>query len=70
MVIFFSRVLQILLGAAENLLVEEVDVGWRDGSAAGKSANCSSRGPEFSSQQPHGGSQPSLMGSDALFCCV
>jgi hypothetical protein len=23
--------------------------------------------PEFNSQQPHGGSQPSVMGSDALF---
>jgi hypothetical protein len=29
-----------------------------------KSTDCSSRGPEFNSQQPHGGSQPSLMGSD------
>jgi hypothetical protein len=29
-----------------------------------------SRGPEFNSQQPHGGSQPSVMGSDALFWCV
>jgi hypothetical protein len=26
-----------------------------------------SRGPEFKSQQPHGGSQPSVMRSDALF---
>jgi hypothetical protein len=39
--------------------------GWRDGSAG-----CSSRGPEFNSQQPHGGSQPSVMGSDAVFWCV
>jgi hypothetical protein len=31
-------------------------------------ANCSSRGPEFNSQQPCGGSQPSVMGCDALFC--
>jgi hypothetical protein len=30
----------------------------------------SCRGPEFNSQQPHGGSQPSIMGSDALFWCV
>jgi len=29
--------------------------------------DCSSRGPEFIAQQPHGGSQPSVMGSDALF---
>jgi len=42
---------------------------WRDGSAV-KSTDCSSRGPEFNSQQPHGGSQPSVMGSDALFSCV
>ena len=43
--------------------------GWRDGSEV-KSTDCFSRGPEFSSQQPHGGSQPSVMGSDALFWCV
>jgi hypothetical protein len=28
---------------------------------------CCSKGPEFNSQQPHGGSQPSIMGSDAIF---
>ena len=39
---------------------------WRDGSAV-KSTACSSRGPEFNPQQPNGGSQPSIMGSDALF---
>ena len=40
-------------------------LGWRDGSMV-KSANCSSRGPEIKSQEPHGGSQPSIMRSDAL----
>jgi hypothetical protein len=40
--------------------------GQRDSSAV-KSTDCSTRGPEFNSQQPHGGSQPSLVGSDALF---
>jgi hypothetical protein len=35
-----------------------------------KSIDCSFRGPEFKSQQPHGGSQPSVMESDALFWCV
>jgi hypothetical protein len=44
-------------------------VGWRDGSAV-KSTCRSSRGPEFNSQQPHGGSQPSVMGSNGLFWCV
>jgi hypothetical protein len=43
--------------------------GWREGSAV-KSSDYSSRGPEFNSQQSHGGSQPSVMGSDALFWCV
>jgi hypothetical protein len=27
-----------------------------------KSTDCPSKGPEFNSQQPHGGSQPSVMG--------
>jgi hypothetical protein len=40
--------------------------GWRDGSEV-KMSGCSSTGPEFNSQQPHGGSQPSVMRSDALF---
>ena len=30
--------------------------GWRDGSVV-KSTDCCPRGPEFNSQQPHGGSQ-------------
>jgi hypothetical protein len=32
--------------------------------------DCSSEGLEFKSQQPHGGSQPSVTGLDALFWCV
>jgi hypothetical protein len=37
--------------------------GWRDGSE-GKSTDCSSKGPEFKSQQPP------VMKPDALFWCV
>jgi hypothetical protein len=44
-------------------------LGWRDGSVV-KSTECSSEGPEFKSQQPHGGSQPFIMRSDTLFWCV
>ena len=44
-------------------------MGWRDGSMV-KSTDCSTRGPEFNSQQPCGSPQPSVMGSDALFWCV
>jgi hypothetical protein len=43
--------------------------GWRDSSVV-KSTDCSSTGPEFNSQQPHGGSQLSVIGFDALFWCV
>jgi hypothetical protein len=43
--------------------------GWRDGSV-GKNTDCSSKGPEFKSQQPHDGSQPPIMRSDALFWCA
>jgi hypothetical protein len=49
-----------------SYILERQTVGWRDGSVV-KSIDCSSGGPEFKSQQPHGGSQPSVMGSDALF---
>jgi hypothetical protein len=43
--------------------------GWRDGSVV-KRTDCSFRGPEFSSQPPHGVSQPSIMGPNNLFWCV
>jgi len=39
-------------------------LGWKDGLSG------SSSGPEFNSQQPHGGSQPSIRRSDALFWYV
>jgi hypothetical protein len=43
---------------------------WGDGSV-GKSTDCSSEGPEFKSQQPHGGSQLPIMRSDSFFwCCL
>jgi hypothetical protein len=36
----------------------------KGGGAAVKGTDCVSEGPEFKSQQPHGGSQPSIMRSD------
>jgi hypothetical protein len=45
------------------MLLKLVFSGWRDGSAV-KNTDCSSEGPEFESQQPHGGSQPSVVRSD------
>jgi hypothetical protein len=54
---------------ALNELVKIFVSAWRDGSVV-KSTDCSSGGPEFNSQQPHGSPQPSVVGSDALFWCV
>jgi hypothetical protein len=51
-----------------NVIIRAPDGGWRDGSA-GKSTDCSSKGSEFKSQKPHGGSQPPVMRYDTLFCC-
>jgi hypothetical protein len=42
--------------------------GWRDGSVV-KSTDCSSKGPEFNSWQPHGGSQPSCL-SQGFYSCT
>jgi hypothetical protein len=35
-----------------------------------RAPDCSSEGLKFKSQQPHGGSQPSVMRSDSLFWSV
>jgi hypothetical protein len=35
-----------------------------------RAPDCSSEGPEFKFQQPHGGSQPSITRSDSLFWSV
>jgi hypothetical protein len=53
----------------ENKTTKINQGGWRDGSVV-KSTDCSSEGPEFKSQQRHGDSQPSVMGSNALFWCI
>jgi hypothetical protein len=51
----------------ENVKSKKIwTLDWRDGSVV-TSTDCSSRGPEFKPQQPHGGSQPSVRGSNALF---
>jgi hypothetical protein len=49
-----------------SVKLESIHKGWRDGSAV-KGTDCSSTGPEFKSEQPHGGSQPSVNRSDSFF---
>jgi hypothetical protein len=50
---------------AGSIASKDTALGWRDGSEV-KSTDCSSKGPEFKSQQPHGGSQPSVMRSSGV----
>ena len=57
---------QRIMCGSQTMEQEVVMLVWRDCSVV-KSTNCSSKGPEFKSQQPHGGSQPSVTRSDALF---
>jgi hypothetical protein len=49
--------------------IRNEETGAGEGSE-GKSTDCSSEGPEFKSQKPHGDSQPPIMRSDALFRCI
>lgn len=44
-----------------------IGVGGAGGGSGVKSTGRSSREPEFDFQQPHGDSQPSIVGSDTLF---
>jgi hypothetical protein len=58
----------VLLELESGICLAQSQVGdWRDGSTV-QSTSYSSRGPEFNSQQPHSGSQPSIIESDVLFC--
>jgi hypothetical protein len=49
-----------------NTVTNQIVGTGEDGSVV-KNADCSSEGHEFKSQQPHDGSQPSVMRSDVLF---
>jgi hypothetical protein len=48
-----------------NPVFKKIKRGWRDGSAV-KNTDCSSEGHEFNSQQPYGGSQPSVTRSGSF----
>jgi hypothetical protein len=62
----FGNSISGLLHSNNDNYYREMSRTWRDGSAV-RSTDCSSRGPVFISQQPHGGLQPSVMGFDAFF---
>jgi hypothetical protein len=58
-----------IVKTGDDVFLKSQYMGWQDGSA-GKSTDCSSEGPEFKSQQPHGDSQPPIMRSNTLFWCI
>ena len=66
--VFFPSVIsfKILFSLDNDVLLRYEFEGWRDDSAV-KSTGCSSRGPKFNFQQPHGGSHPSVVRSGVLF---
>ena len=59
----------IQINGVHDLLLKIVIRGWIDGLVV-KSTDCSSSSHVFNSQQPHIGSQPSVLESDVLLCCV
>jgi hypothetical protein len=66
MFLAWSSFMMLCYFDTQDVLFKNKVQGWRDGSAV-KSTDRSSKGCEFKSQQPHDGSQPSAMRSDALF---
>jgi hypothetical protein len=61
-----KREREMILFQLKTYFKKDVIWGWSDGSVV-KSPDCSSGGPKFNSQQLHGSSEPSVMGSDVLF---
>jgi hypothetical protein len=55
---------RLLANPSESVFTASLMVQWV------RAPDCSSEGPEFKSQQPHGGSQPSVTRSDSLFWSV
>jgi hypothetical protein len=55
-----------------TIIFENKELSFRAGEMAQwvRAPDCSSEGPEFKSQQPHVGSQPSVTRSDSLFWSV
>jgi hypothetical protein len=63
--IWFLCVISLYIRVALNLEIRAGEMAqWV------RAPNCSSEGLKFKSQQPHGGSQPSVMRSDSLFWSV
>jgi hypothetical protein len=63
--VFVWSLPQVALLYTNNKSAEKEIMGMGCGDSS--EVNCFFRGPEFNSQPPHGGSQPSVMGSNALF---
>jgi hypothetical protein len=54
----------------KKILVKKGAAGAGEMAQRVRATDCSSEGPEFKSQQPHGGSQPPIMRSGSLFWTV
>jgi hypothetical protein len=56
-----------LEGWRDSSVVKSTDCGAGEMAQWVRAPDCSSKGPKFKSQQPHGGSQPSVTRFDSLF---
>jgi hypothetical protein len=59
-----------LSGKERKAPIQKISLGAGEMVQWVRAPDCSSEGPEFKSQQPHGGSQPSVTRSDTLFWSV
>lgn len=62
----YGIISQVLVVSSEGRVTLRNCLGGRGDGSAFKGTDCSIRGLEFNSQKPHGGSQLSVMESDAL----
>jgi hypothetical protein len=66
-IVSFRKIQSIIITCECFFLLSWIKRTFAGAGSVVKSTDCFSRGPEFNSQQPHGGSQPSVMGSDSVF---
>jgi hypothetical protein len=67
-----SQIIKTLFYLKDIILIcSQIKILWAGEMAQWvRAPDCSSEGQEFKSQQPHGGSQPSVTRSDSLFWSV
>jgi hypothetical protein len=66
----FRKLKHVLCWASQQDSISKQKIGAGEMAQQLRALIALPNGPEFKSQQPHGGSQPSVKRSDAFFWCV